>query len=74
MLGLAGLILKSPKRALVRLKNSSKYFQNSPMFNRSACFYVTITGKFESFEYFYFETNFPKNNTKLPFQKPMLRQ
>ena len=33
-------------------------FQNSPLFERSACFYVTITGNFERFQYFNFEKNF----------------
>ena len=36
-------------------------FQNSPPFARSACFYVTISRNFERFQYFAFETDFPKN-------------
>ena len=42
-------------------------FQNSPQFERSACFYVTISGNFERFQYFKFETNFLE--IKSPFQK-----
>ena len=38
-----------------------------PPFKRSACFYVTISGNFQRFQYFDFETNFLKNE-KL-FQK-----
>ena len=33
-------------------------FENSALFERSACFYVTITGNFERFQYFNFEANF----------------
>ena len=34
-------------------------FQNSPPFERSTCFYVTISENFEHFQYFNFETDFP---------------
>ena len=33
-------------------------FQNSPPFEKSACFYVTMAGNFERFQCFNFETNF----------------
>ena len=33
-------------------------FQNSPPFERSACFYVTISGNFERFQRFDFEADF----------------
>ena len=33
-------------------------FQQSPPFERSACFYKTISENFERFQYFSFETNF----------------
>ena len=36
-------------------------FQNSPPFERSACFYVTINGNFKHFQYFNFETDFLEN-------------
>ena len=36
-------------------------FQNSPPFERSACFYVTISESFERFQYFDFEKDFLKN-------------
>ena len=39
-------------------RNRTMDFQNSPLFERSACFYVTITGNFERFQYFNFEKNF----------------
>ena len=47
-------------------------FQNSPQFERSACFYVTISGNFERFQYLKFETNFleiknPVQKTKVLF-------
>ena len=42
-------------------------FQNSPPFERSACFYVIISESFKRFQYFNFETNFLEN-TNL-FQK-----
>ena len=82
---LRGLILQPRERAQVRLKSGTRDFQNSPPFERSACFYVTISGIF-------FLKNFFKKNwstvfqlkalrlkthhfhTKLPYQKPMLRQ
>ena len=46
------------KRALVLLKNCIWNFEHSPPFVKSACFYVTISGYFECFQYFNFETNF----------------
>ena len=42
-------------------------FQNSPPFERSAYFYVTISESFKSFQYFNFETNFLANENL--FQK-----
>ena len=43
------------------LKNGTIGFQNKPLFERSACFYVTITGNFERFRYFQFKTDFLEN-------------
>ena len=43
-------------------------FQNSPLFERSASFYVIISGNFERFHYFNFETDFLENENL--FQKP----
>ena len=37
-------------------KSSIRDFQNSPPFERTACFYVAITGNFERFQYFNFKT------------------
>ena len=53
-----GLVLKSTERAYVLLKNSTRDFQNSPPFKRPTCFYVTISGNFECFQYFNSETDF----------------
>ena len=67
MLFRRGFILKATERAYVVLKNDTKDFQNSPLFARLACFYVTISGNFERVQYVNFETDFLK--TKNPFQK-----
>ena len=40
------------------LKNGNRDFQNSPPFERWACFYLTISGNFERFQYFKFEKDF----------------
>ena len=63
-------ILKSTERT-VFLKDNC-WFKNSPPFKRSACFYVTLTGNLDYFQYFYFETTFLKNKnffqkTRVPF-------
>ena len=47
-------------------------FENSPPFRRSAGVYVTISGNFERFQYFNFETDFLENynlfqKTGVPF-------
>ena len=54
-------ILKPTEIAKVLLKNSTRDFQNSPPFERSAYFYVIISESFKRFQYFNFETNFLKN-------------
>ena len=46
---LRGFIFKPTERAKVLLKNGFRDFKNSPPFERSTCFYVTIS---ENFEYF----------------------
>ena len=90
MLFLRGFILNPTERKQALLKNCTKDFQCSPPFEWSACFYVSVIGNFERFEYFNFETNFlisektflvestkienPAFSTKLPCQKPMFRQ
>ena len=61
MLFLKGFILKTTERAEVPLKNGTRNFQNSRPFERLACFYVTISGNFERFQYFNFEANFLEN-------------
>ena len=40
-------------------------FQNSPPFEKSACFNVTISENFKRFQYFNFETDFQQNETLL---------
>ena len=49
MLFLRGFILKPTERALVLLKDGTRDFQNSPPFERSACFYVTVSESFKRF-------------------------
>ena len=84
-----------------RYQGFSGHQGTSSLFERSACFYVTISGNFETFQYFNFEADFLENQnvfqktgvennkifllkalklkthhfyTKLPYQKPRLRQ
>ena len=45
-----GFILKPIGRPCVPLKNGTKHFSNSPLFKRSACFYVTISTDFERYQ------------------------
>ena len=59
MLRLTGFILKPAKRAY-RIFLGTRDFQNSSLFERSACFYVTVTGNFGHFRYSNFETSFLK--------------
>ena len=51
--------------------NGARDFQTSPPFERSACFYLTISENVEHFQYFNFKTDFLKNEvfqkTGLPF-------
>ena len=42
MLFLRDFILRPTERAYVLLKNGTRDFQNSPPFERSACFHVTV--------------------------------
>ena len=72
MLFLRVFILRSTERAQVLLKNDTRDFQNSPPFERSAYFYVTISANFKRFQYFNFETYFLENEshfkkTSVPF-------
>ena len=45
-----GFILKLTGRTQVLLKNDTINFKNSLTFERSACFYVAITGNLERFQ------------------------
>ena len=56
-------ILKPAERAQVLLKNGPRDFQNSPPFERLACFYVTIAGNFEHFQYLTLKQIFWKRKT-----------
>ena len=68
ILFLRSFILKPTERAYVLLKRGSWDFQNSPPFERLACFYVTMSGNFECFQYFNFERDFLENEkTGVPF-------
>ena len=51
-----GFILKQTERGKVLQKSDTIDFQNSPPFERSACFYGAITRNFEHFQYSNFET------------------
>ena len=53
-----GFILQ---QTYVFLKNSTMDFQNSPLLEKSVCFYATTTGYFEHFQYLNLETNFLEN-------------
>ena len=55
--------LKANRKSMGSSKNGTRGFQNSPPFERSACFYVTMTisGNFECFKYFNSETDFLEN-------------
>ena len=69
---LRGVTFKPTERAYVLLKKDARDFQNSPPFERSAWFYVTISENFEHFQYFHFETDFLENEnffhkTGVPF-------
>ena len=44
-------------RGFIFKRGGTRDFQNSPPFERSTCFHVTISGNFERFQYFKFETN-----------------
>ena len=49
---------KANRKSIGSSKKRYQGFQISPPFERSACFYVAISEKFEHFRYFNFETDF----------------
>ena len=57
---------KPTERTSVLLRNGARSFRNCSLFERSACFYETIAGNFERFD-FKFKTKFLKLAN--PFQK-----
>ena len=58
---------KTNRKNIGSFKNGIRGFQNSHPFERSACFYVTISGNFKCFQCFNFEKDFLENEN--PFQK-----
>ena len=50
--------LKPTERAQILLKSSTTDFQNSPLFEKLACFYVTFSESFKRFQYFNFGMSF----------------
>ena len=58
---------KANRKSIGSSKNSTRDFQNSLPFEKSACFYVTVTGNFKRFQHFNFETDFLENENL--FQK-----
>ena len=55
------LYFKANRKSIKRFffqKKGTRDFQNSPPFERSACFFVTISESFKRFQYFNSETNF----------------
>ena len=65
---LRGFILKPTERAQVPLKNDARDFQNSPPFERLACFYVTIRGNFEKLESRFLVESTKIENTSFPYK------
>ena len=59
---------KANRKSMGSSKSGTRDFQNSPPFERSVGFYVTISESLKRFQYFNFETNFLEN--KNLFQKP----
>ena len=58
---------KANRNSMDSSKNGTRDFQNSPPFERWACFYVTTSESLKRFQYFNFETNFLENENL--FQK-----
>ena len=52
---------KANRKSLGSSKNGTRDFKNGLLFQRSAYFYVTITGGFEHYQYFNFVISFLKN-------------
>ena len=53
------------RKSIGTSKDDTRDFQNSPSFERSACFYVTISENFEHFQYFIFEPDLLQNKNFL---------
>ena len=52
---------KANRKALCYFKNDTRDFWNSPLYKRSACFNVAITGDVERFQYLNFEASVLKS-------------
>ena len=50
-----GFHFKANRKSIESSRNGTRDFQNTPPSERSACFYVTITGNFERFQHFNLE-------------------
>ena len=61
------LHFKANRESIGSSKKWYQDFQNNPSFQRSACFYVAISGNFKRFQYSNFETDFLENGSL--FQK-----
>ena len=46
-------------------KKHRYFYKTVLLFEKSACFYVTISAHFERFQYFYFKTDFLENENLL---------
>ena len=62
---------KANRKSIGSSKKRTRDFQNSPLFGRSACFYVTISGNLELSQFFNFKTDFLENENL--FQKTGVR-
>ena len=60
-------ILRANRESIGSSKKWYQDFQNNPPFQRSACFYVAISGNFKRFQHSNFETDFLENGSL--FQK-----
>ena len=65
---------KANRKSMGSSKSGTRDFQNSPPFERSVGFYVTISESFNRFQYFNFETIFlEKENLSQKTRVPVFR-
>ena len=63
---------KANRNSIDSSKKGTRGFQNSPPYERSACFYGTISESFKRFQYINFNSSFLENkhlfqNIRVPF-------